>query len=70
MIMKEDDYFIAGLHIDRKNELVVFSRFLSYNKDWPSTLTYKDKEYQFNGKEPLPEGYVGHYFSMALYSEV
>jgi hypothetical protein len=70
MIMKEEDYFIAGLHIDNDKNLVVFSRFLSYSKDWPSILTYKDKEYQFNGKEPLPDAYVGHYFSMALYSEV
>ena len=67
--MNEDDYTIAGIDADNSKELVVFSGFLSYSKNWPATLDYKGKVYKFNGKEPLPDVYVGHYFSMAVYVE-
>jgi len=70
MLMQKDvDYFIQGIHVDNNKELVVVSDFLSYSKDWPTTIDYKGKKYTFNGKSPLPECYVGHYFSMALYLE-
>jgi len=67
--MNEDDYTIAGIDSDNSKELIVFSGFLSYSKNWPATLDYKGKVYKFNGKEPLPDVYVGHYWSMAIYLE-
>lgn len=67
--MNEDDYTIAGIDSDNSKELVVFSGFLSYSKNWPAILDYKGKVYKFNGKEPLPDVYVGHYWSMAIYLE-
>lgn len=70
MLMKAgEDYSIQGIHIDNAKELVVVSHFLSYSKEWPSIIEYKGKTYSYEGKTPLPECYVGHYFSMALYLE-
>lgn len=70
MLMKEgEDYCIQGIHIDNNKELVVCSHFLSYSKDWPKTIDYKDKTYTFEGRSPLPACYASHYFSMALYLE-
>lgn len=67
--MNEDDYTIAGLDCDDSTKLIVFSGFLSYSKNWPEQLDYKGKVYQFDGKEPLPDMYVGHYWSMGVYLE-
>lgn len=69
MKMTEEDYCIAGVHVENSKELVVFSRHLSYGKEWPSILQHNDKSYKYNGISPLPDMYVGHYFSMALYLE-
>lgn len=70
MLMKEgEDYSIHGIHIDNAKEIVVVSNFVSYSKIWPPIIDYKGKTYSFNGVSPLPQCYVGHYFSMALYLE-
>ena len=70
MLMQEgQDYSIHGIHIDNDKELVVVSSFLSYSKNWPTRIDHKGKTYLFNGVSPLPQCYVGHYFSMALYLE-
>lgn len=70
MLMKVgDDYSVLGLHVDNKQELVVASHFLSYSKEWPSSIDYNGKTYAFDGQTVMPECYIGHYFSMALYLE-
>ncbi len=63
--MTEDDYFIAG--IDDSGCLAVFSRMLSYSKIWPDTIIYNEKVYVYDGLSPLPNEYLGSYFSLALY---
>lgn len=67
IIMTPEDYFVAGKCMDTPTDLLVFSRFLSYNKSWPETLEHKETTYKFDGKEVMPKEYANDYFSMARY---
>lgn len=63
-IMTIDDYTIVNC---TDEYLVALGDMLSYDKEWPSEIVYKERTYRFSGLEPMPAYATGNYHGCAKY---
>lgn len=50
--------------------LELLGDILSYSKDWPLFVNYKDSWYQFEANELMPQEAIGNYHGHSVYNRV
>lgn len=53
-----------------KDKLELLGDILSYSKDWPLYVNYKDNWYQFEVNELMPDEAIGNYHGHSVYNQV